>query len=119
MSELFESIQGESSYAGMPCFFIRLSGCNLDCTYCDTPQASGVHMDMGVSEILERVSSSSAPLVEITGGEPLLQDGFSELAEALSGKTWKHLLVETNGSMDRDKIPYSAVAVMDIKCPGS
>ena len=120
IAELFVSIQGESTYAGLGCFFIRLAECNLRCDYCDTPEAleSG-QQDMTIESIVRKVAGSSAPLVEITGGEPLLQTSFTALADALLAIPGKTVLVETNGSLDIGLIPKGAVAIVDVKCPGS
>lgn len=117
--ECFTSLQGESSYSGLPCFFIRLTGCNLRCTYCDTKYAYEGGEVVEVGELVEKARTSPVPLVEITGGEPLLQDGFSELAHGLRDNAGKRVIVETNGSMDIAAIPEDVVAIMDIKCPGS
>lgn len=119
VDEVFESIQGESSWAGLPCFFIRLAGCNLRCTYCDTKDAYGPGREMTVAELTALCLASRAPIAEITGGEPLLQPGFGELAAALRDRTAKTILVETNGSRDISVVPADVVAVMDVKCPGS
>ncbi len=117
--ETFVSLQGESSYAGLPCFFIRLAGCNLHCRYCDTAYARAPGRETPVAELVARVRSDRAPLCEITGGEPLLQPGFPALARAVKDETGKTLLVETNGSCDLSLVPEGAIAVMDVKCPGS
>jgi len=117
---MFVSIQGESTYAGLGCFFVRLAGCNLRCGYCDSPGAleSG-QQQLEISDVVRDVRLSSAPLVEITGGEPLMQEGFHELAAALLEIPGKTVLVETNGSLDISRIPEGAVAIVDVKCPGS
>jgi 7-carboxy-7-deazaguanine synthase len=117
--ELFYSIQGESSYAGYPCFFIRFSGCNLRCTYCDTRYAyDGEHRSYSISRILAEMDNYPGVLVELTGGEPLLQKGiyplFAELLAA--GRT---VLLETNGSISLESVPKDVVKIMDMKCPGS
>ena len=117
--ERFVSIQGESTYAGLPCFFIRLAGCNLRCTYCDTVYAFEPGTDMTVEELVAAAADCGAPLVEITGGEPLLQPGFVPLATALLAVPGRRLLVETNGSMDISSVPEKAIAILDVKCPGS
>ena len=116
--EIFTSIQGESSHAGLPCTFVRLSGCNLRCVYCDTSYAYDEGTEMSVQEILERVSESGVPLVEITGGEPLLASETPGLARALLDRGFE-VLVETNGSRDISVLPEGAVRIMDIKTPGS
>jgi len=118
VNEIFYSIQGESGYAGLPCVFIRLTGCNLRCDYCDTAYAYDEGEDLPVSEILERVKSYNCQLVEITGGEPLLQRETPGLATALLQEGYQ-VLVETNGSKDIDILPDGAICIMDIKCPGS
>lgn len=119
VSELFYSIQGESSHAGYPCLFIRLAGCNLRCTYCDaryTYEEAG--RPMGLAEIMAFVRSSPVRLVEITGGEPLLQKDLPALMAALlaDGRT---VLLETNGSIDLAGVPEGVVKIVDVKCPGS
>ena len=117
--ELFYSIQGESSYAGYPCFFIRFAGCNLRCTYCDTRYAyEGEHQVFSISRILAELEKYPGVLVEITGGEPLLQKGVYPLFEQLlaAGRT---VLLETNGSLSLKKVPGNIVKIMDMKCPGS
>ncbi len=117
---MFVSIQGESTYAGLGCFFIRLAGCNLRCGYCDTPGALEPGQEhLTISDIVRDVMASRVPLVEVTGGEPLLQDGFPELASALLMIPGKTVLVETNGSLDIRRIPEGAVAIVDVKCLGS
>jgi len=117
--ELFYSIQGESSYAGYPCFFIRLAGCNLRCTYCDTRYAyEGAHSSYSISQILAELGKYPDVLVEITGGEPLLQEEVYPLFEQLlaAGRT---VLLETNGSLSLNNVPRDVVKIMDMKCPGS
>ena len=120
VSETFLSIQGESGYAGKLCFFIRLAGCNLDCSYCDTRYANepGSGTDMSVSELVDLTVKSGSPLVEITGGEPLLSGELPELCEALLEQGFK-VLVETNGSLPVDVLPSEVVAVIDCKTPSS
>ena len=121
VAEIFESIQGESSFAGMGCFFIRLAGCNLNCNYCDTAwsrdRQSG--RNISVPELKSRAAESAMPLIEITGGEPLLHSNFRKLADTLATIPHKKLLVETNGSLDISVIPPQAHAIVDIKCPDS
>jgi 7-carboxy-7-deazaguanine synthase len=117
--ETFTSLQGESTFAGSPCFFIRLSGCNLRCRYCDTPEVYGTGQVVDVERIVEAYRHSALSLAEITGGEPLRQVGFRALAEALLAAQQGRLLVETNGSCDIREVPAAAIAIMDIKCPGS
>jgi 7-carboxy-7-deazaguanine synthase len=117
--ETFVSIQGESTFAGLSCFFIRLAGCNLRCRYCDTPYAYGPGLDAPIPDLVAECRASKAAIVEITGGEPLLQPGFRELATALRDQVGKPVLVETNGSQDISAIPAGVMAIMDVKCPGS
>ena len=117
--EMFESIQGESSFAGSTCFFIRLAGCNLRCRYCDTTDAYYGGSELSVDEIVKTASASKSAIIEITGGEPLMQKAFPELAKALRDKCNRPVLVETNGSLDISVIPARMVAIMDIKCPSS
>jgi len=117
--ELFYSIQGESSYAGYPCFFIRLAGCNLRCTYCDTRYAfEGEHASYTVSQILAEMEKYPGVPVEVTGGEPLLQKGVYPLFDELLA-TGRTVLLETNGSISLAEVPTAVVKVLDIKCPGS
>ncbi len=117
--ETFTSIQGESTHAGLSCFFIRLAGCNLRCSYCDTTYAYEGGKPMQIDELIEIAVAGNAQIIEITGGEPLMQAGFRTLAEELRDRTARPVLVETNGSMDISVIPEGVIAVMDIKCPGS
>lgn len=117
--ETFVSIQGESSYAGLTCFFVRLAGCNLRCRYCDTVYAYGPGEDRAVTELVAEAAAARTALVEITGGEPLLQPGFADLARELCARSGKRVLVETNGSLDISCVPPGAVVVLDVKCPGS
>jgi 7-carboxy-7-deazaguanine synthase len=119
VTESFESIQGESTYAGLSCFFIRLTGCNLRCNYCDTEYAYSGGRDIAVAELVDAWHSSGAVIAEITGGEPLLQKNFTALAIALRDDSARSVLVETNGSQDISLIPDEVVAVIDVKCPGS
>lgn len=118
ISEIFSSIQGESSYAGMPCTFIRLAGCNLRCSYCDTPSAYEGGYDMTGDALVRTVEEAGLDLVEITGGEPLLQPGVFDLVRVLldGGRT---VLIETNGSLDISGIDERAVVILDVKTPGS
>ena len=117
--ETFVSLQGESTYAGGPCFFVRLAGCNLHCRYCDTPTAAGEGTDTAVDALVEAYRTGGVAMAEITGGEPLLQAGFGELARRLRDSGARPLLVETNGSLSLAAIPDGVIAVMDVKCPAS
>ena len=118
INEIFYSIQGESSYAGWPCIFIRLSGCNLRCSYCDTRYAYDPGDDMEIKDLLERISAYNCRLVEVTGGEPLLQKGTSALVHQLLYKGY-NVLLETNGSMDIGAVDERCIRIVDIKCPSS
>jgi 7-carboxy-7-deazaguanine synthase len=120
ISELFTSLQGESLHAGTGCFFIRLSGCNLNCRYCDTRYATGgASRRMTVRDLVAAASAVRVPLIELTGGEPLLQPAAPVLLRALLGIPERTVLVETNGSLDISVIPDGAVAIVDVKGPDS
>ena len=116
--EIYESIQGESTFAGLPCTFVRLSRCNLRCRWCDTPQAFEGGTLMPLGEVLEKALSFGTPLVELTGGEPLLQAGalplLAELCDA--GRT---VLLETSGERDISRVDPRVHRIMDLKAPGS
>ena len=121
ISEQFLSLQGESSFAGELCYFIRLTGCNLNCSYCDThfaKSADAKFAECSIDDLLTATLQSKANVVEITGGEPLLQENVLILCEKLlaSGLT---VLMETNGSKDISEIPKGVVIIMDCKCPSS
>ena len=120
VTEIFHSIQGESSYAGQPCVFVRTTGCNLRCVWCDTEYAFYGGRDMSVDEILSEVGRTGGDcrLVELTGGEPLLQHDIGDLARRLleSGYT---VLCETSGSLPVDRVPPEVVKIVDLKPPGS
>ena len=116
--EIYASIQGESTFAGLPCTFVRLTGCNLRCTWCDTPQAFRGGTRMRRDEVLARALAAGTQLVELTGGEPLLQPGalplMAELCDA--GRT---VLVETSGEADVSRVDRRVHRIMDLKAPGS
>jgi 7-carboxy-7-deazaguanine synthase len=116
--EIYASIQGESTFAGLPCAFVRTTGCNLRCVWCDTPQAFHGGTRMPRSEVLSRALALGTPLVEITGGEPLLQPGVLPLMTELcdAGRT---VLVETSGEADVSGVDPRVHKIMDLKCPGS
>lgn len=118
MHEVYASIQGESSFAGLPCTFVRTSRCNLRCRWCDTPQAFKGGVKRKVSEVLEEALATKTPLVEITGGEPLLQKAVLPLMSQLcdAGRT---VLIETSGERDISQVDPRVHRIMDIKCPGS
>lgn len=116
--EIFYSLQGESTFAGLPCTFVRLSRCNLDCAWCDTQYARTEVRSMSLEEILDQVSSLGCKLVEITGGEPLLQDQTPELIKRLIKQGYQ-VLLETNGSLSIASVDQACVRILDIKCPSS
>ena len=118
VNEIFYSIQGESSYAGRPCVFVRLTGCNLRCSYCDTRYAYDEGDDLEIGEIIDRIMSHRCALVEITGGEPLIQKDTPLLIERLLDLGLE-VLLETNGSMDISIVDDRCVRILDIKCPSS
>jgi 7-carboxy-7-deazaguanine synthase len=118
ISEIFTSIQGESSFAGLPCTFIRLTGCNLRCQYCDTSYAFEGGVEMDLDQIVSRVRESGIPLTELTGGEPLLQEESYLLSSLLLNEGYT-VLLETNGSLSLDRVDSRVVKIMDMKCPGS
>ena len=120
VAELFSSIQGESSYAGRPCFFIRLAGCNLSCSYCDTEYAqnSNSGTKYSLTELLDKAEKSGISLMEITGGEPLLHSGVKILCQQLLESGFE-VLLETNGSLPIAQIPEKVVKIIDCKCPSS
>lgn len=119
VTEIFFSIQGESTHAGRPCVLIRLTACNLRCNWCDTEYAFYGGERMSVEEVLERVRTYSTRLVEITGGEPMLQEKeVLELCRRLLGEACQ-VLIETSGERDLSRLPPEVVKVMDVKCPGS
>jgi 7-carboxy-7-deazaguanine synthase len=116
--EIYASIQGESTFAGLPCAFVRTTGCNLRCVWCDTPQAFHGGTRMRRDDVLAQALALETPLVELTGGEPLLQPGAFPLLRELcdAGKT---VLVETSGEADVSRVDRRVHKVMDLKCPGS
>jgi 7-carboxy-7-deazaguanine synthase len=116
--EIFASIQGESTYAGLPCVFVRLTGCNLKCLYCDTKYAYDEGREMAEDEILAEVRSYGLEFVEITGGEPLLQHDVLTLISRLIDLGFK-VLIETNGSVNISDVDGRATIIMDVKTPGS
>ena len=125
VTEIFRSIQGESTYAGLPCIFIRLTGCNLRCVWCDTAYAFYGGQTKSVEEILTAVRSLSecgsrrrVNLVELTGGEPLLQHDIYPLIDSLLENQYR-VLIETSGERDIGKLPSPVVRIVDVKCPGS
>ncbi|MCC6346989.1 MAG: radical SAM protein, partial [Nitrospirales bacterium] len=116
--EIFAGIQGESSHAGLPCVFVRLTGCNLRCIWCDTTYAYEEGREMSREEVLARVGEFGIGLVELTGGEPLLQGEAFPLASELLDEGYT-VLIETNGSVSIREVDPRAVVIMDIKTPKS
>lgn len=118
ISEIFYSVQGESRWAGYPCVFVRLAGCNLRCSWCDTEYAFGDGVAMTIDEIIGKVGEFRCMMIEVTGGEPLLQPGCVELLRVLLEHRY-HVLLETSGALSIKDVPSNVVKVMDVKCPGS
>jgi 7-carboxy-7-deazaguanine synthase len=129
ITEIFKSIQGEGTRAGLPCIFVRLTGCNLRCTWCDTAYAFHGGKKMSVEEVLARVdelagrqdmpgAQASVPLVELTGGEPLLQQEIYPLAEKLLAAGYT-VMIETSGERFIGELPRAVIKIVDVKCPDS
>jgi 7-carboxy-7-deazaguanine synthase len=118
INEIFHSIQGESTYAGRPCVFVRLTACDLRCSWCDTPYAFHEGRKMSVDEVVAAVDAHGCPLVEITGGEPLLQDDVYPLMDRLleAGRT---VMLETGGHRPIARVPAAVRKIVDVKCPAS
>ena len=118
INEIFYSVQGESSYAGQPCVFVRLTACDLRCSWCDTPYAFHEGTKRTLEDVLAEVDGVGCDLVEVTGGEPLLQEEVYPLMDALVSKG-NRVLLETGGHRSIERVPAGVVAIMDVKCPGS
>src|SRR5579864_5624950 len=118
VNEIFYSIQGESTWAGRPCVFVRLTGCNLRCSWCDTEYAFYDGDQMEIGAVTERIGAFGCKLVEVTGGEPLLQKGVSALFAALLDGGYT-VMVETSGERDLSGVDPRVIKIMDLKCPGS
>lgn len=118
ITEIFHSIQGESSHAGRPCVFVRLTGCNLRCTWCDSEYTFAGGERMTIEEVMARVKSYGCDLVEITGGEPLAQSEAFELIKRLADENFE-VLIETSGSIDITPVDERAKLILDVKCPAS
>jgi 7-carboxy-7-deazaguanine synthase len=118
VNEIFHSIQGESTHAGRPCVFVRLTACDLRCRWCDTPYAFYEGRKMSVDDVIADVDARGCDVVEVTGGEPLLQPDVYPLMQRLldSGRT---VLVETGGHRSIAKVPAGVIRILDVKCPGS
>lgn len=118
VNEIFFSIQGEAGHAGWPCVFVRLAGCNLRCSYCDTTYAYEEWREMTVAEVVRTVRSFDCNLIEVTGGEPLIQQGTPDLVEHLLDLGYT-VLLETNGSQDISRADPRCIKIVDFKCPSS
>src|SRR5262245_52951022 len=116
--EIYKSIQGESTHTGRPCVFIRLAACDLRCRWCDTPYAFTGGRKMSVDDVMAAVEAHDCRLVELTGGEPLLQAEAPALMAALLARGHE-VLLETGGHLPTDKVPPGVVTILDVKCPGS
>jgi 7-carboxy-7-deazaguanine synthase len=118
VTEIFRSIQGESTFAGLPCTFVRLAGCPLRCSYCDTAYAHTGGRDMSVADVVDRVEGLGERLTEVTGGEPLAQEEVYPLLSALLERG--HIvLLETSGAIPTDRVDPRVITILDVKCPGS
>ena len=118
INEIYLSVQGESTHTGLPCIFIRLTGCKLRCSWCDTAYAFQEGKNMSIDEILQKVENFGIHLVEITGGEPLMQDNVYTLMRRLIENGYK-VMLETGGSISLERVPKDVIKIMDLKCPGS
>ena len=118
VNEIFHSIQGESTQAGRPCVFVRLTACDLRCSWCDTPYAFHEGQRMSLDDVVERVRSYGCPVVEVTGGEPLAQSESLDLIRTLCDEGFE-VLIETSGSIDITPVDRRAKLILDVKCPGS
>jgi 7-carboxy-7-deazaguanine synthase len=118
INEIFHSIQGESTHAGRPCVFVRLTACDLRCSWCDTPYAFTEGRKMSLDDVIATVDGYRCPLVEITGGEPLLQRDVYPLMRRLldGGRT---VMIETGGHISIEEVPAPVIKIVDVKCPGS
>src|SRR5262245_7050469 len=118
VNEIFHSIQGESTHAGRPCVFVRLTACDLRCSWCDTPYAFHEGSKMTVEDVVARVRAYGCDVVEVTGGEPLLQKDVYPLMQRLLDEG-QMVMLETGGHLSVDEVPEGVVRVIDVKCPGS
>src|SRR5207249_4745355 len=118
VNEIFYSIQGESTFAGRPCVFVRLTACDLRCSWCDTPYAFHEGAKMSIDDVIAAVEGHGCPLVEITGGEPLLQEDVYPLMDRLLAGG-RSVMLETGGHRSIARVPREVVKIVDIKCPGS
>jgi len=118
INEIFHSIQGESTHAGRPCVFVRLTACDLRCSWCDTPYAFHEGRKMSVEDVARAVRAYGCDVVEITGGEPLLQKEVYPLMQRLLDEGCT-VMLETGGHLSADQVPAAVIRVIDVKCPGS
>ena len=118
VTEVYKSIQGESTWAGLPCIFVRLARCHLRCVWCDTEYAFRGGESVSIGDLIGRCDALECPLVEITGGEPLIQPGCADLAAGLLERGYT-VLVETSGSLPIAALPSEVIKIMDLKCPDS
>ena len=118
LTEIYKSVQGESTWAGLPCIFVRLARCHLRCVWCDTAYAFYGGENVAVGEIVAKCRDMNCGLVEITGGEPLVQPACVDLARALLDAEMT-VLIETSGSLPIDVLPREVIKIMDLKCPDS
>jgi 7-carboxy-7-deazaguanine synthase len=118
INEIFHSIQGESTHTGRPCVFVRLTACDLRCSWCDTPYAFHEGQKMTVAEVAERVAGFECPVVEITGGEPLLQADVYPLMQTLLDRGHT-VMLETGGHRSIENVPAEVIRIVDVKCPAS
>jgi len=118
INEIFHSIQGESTHAGRPCVFVRLTACDLRCSWCDTPYAFTEGHKVAIEDVVARVKAYECPVVEITGGEPLLQKQVYPLMQRLLDEKLT-VMVETGGHLSIEHVPAGVLRIMDVKCPGS
>lgn len=118
VNEIYYSVQGESTHTGLPCVFVRLTCCNLRCTYCDTEYAFYDGEDLSINQIIEKVKNYKCNLVEVTGGEPLMQEESFKLLQKLCDEEF-NVLLETSGSLPIKEIDERVKIIMDLKCPSS
>ena len=118
VNEIFYSIQGEATRAGEPCVFVRLTACDLRCTWCDTPYAFSEGRKRSIDDVIAEVAAHQCRLVEVTGGEPLLQDEVYPLMERLLERGYT-VMLETGGHRPLGRVPKAVIKIMDVKCPGS
>ena len=118
INEIYYSVQGESTHTGRPCIFIRLTYCNLRCSYCDTEYAFYEGKDMEIAQIISEIQQWDCNLVEVTGGEPLFQEECIDLLHELINSNYE-VMLETGGSLSISKVPKKVIKIVDFKCPGS